>query len=321
MPRFAGLQLRSAWGLSSDVEVASALMVRDAVANGASVVFTPTVSIVDPLYNPSNAYTRFKLLSVDSGGAFALTRPLSSQVEEIQALLNAVPTEARRVLSIAVGSLKEAEELIERVGKGVDAVELDVNLSCLLAGKDLTYIIELAKELNALLKTPLSLKINAASTSLVSLSKMVVDSGASALVLTPNLVYKLGQHFFRLHSPHVSTTLLLGVAEELTSLDVSLACVTQVEQNILSSIVPIRLYDVTYMLSWLSYTGPSRSSGIPLSWRSISRRLKVYAREGARFCPYGLIREEGFVSGCNYCGVCLELNPANVELAASIAPQ
>lgn len=294
-------------------------MVRDASAKGASIIFTPTISIVDPLFDPSQAYARFKMLSMSREGVLALTRPLSASLGEVGELLAAAGS-SKRVLSLAARSLKDAHELIERFAASVDAVEFDVNLSCLLANKDLTYVIELARELAATINVPLAIKLSAASTGLVSLSK-IAEAGASALVLTPNLVYKVGRHFFRLHSPHISLTLLLGVAEELATVDLTLGCVTQVAQDALAAIAPLRLFDITYTLSWLAYEGTSRSVSIPLSWRQISRKLRVYASQGACYCPYGLISGEGFVEGCNYCGMCLELNEAGrVELASLITP-
>lgn len=297
-------------------------MVQQAIADGAAVVFTSTVSVKDPLYDPLMAYARFKLLSCEQEGCLALTRPLSSSIEEAKRLLQAVNQGAKKVLSIAAGSLKDALYLIEEVGTLIDAVEFDVNLSGLLAGKDLAYVTELAKELSSTLNTPLMLKVSAASSSLVSLAKIATDAGSSALVLTPNIVYKVGKHFFRLHSPHISSTLLLGVAEDLTAVDVNLACVTRLDYDVLSTLVPLRLFDVTYMLNWIKYGKSIRRSSPPLSWKSINRKLKVYAYPGARYCPYDLIRKEGFVEGCNYCGVCLDLNePGLVELATIVAPR
>ena len=321
MPYFAGLQLRSNWGLSSEVEVASPLMVQQAIAKGAAVVFTPTVSVKDPLYDPLTAYTRFKLLSCGQEGCLALTRPLSSSVEDVKHLLQVANQGAKKVLSIAAGSLRDALTLIESVDVSIDAVEFDVNLSGLLASKDLPYVAELAKELSSTLNIPLMLKVSAASASLVSMAKIVTDAGSSALILTPNIVYKVGKHFFRLHSPHISSTLLLGVAEDLMAVDISLACVTRIDHDVLSTLVPLRLFDVTYMLHWMEYSKPVSQVSPPLAWKSINRKLKIYAYPGARYCPYGLIRGEGFVDGCNYCGVCLELNePSLVELATIVAP-
>jgi len=317
LPRFAGLQLASEWGLSSEVEIVSPYIIAEALAKGASIVFTPTISTLDPLFDASYAYPRLKVLSGARDEFFALTRPLSSSVEEVQKLLEAAGS-AKKVLSIAVGRLEDAHALIERFGGSVDAVELDVNLSWLLAGKDLLYVLELARELAETLSVPLALKVGIAS--LIRLDA-VANSGASALILTPNLTYKIGRHFFRLHSSHISSTLLLGTAEDLTSVDISMACVLQVWQDPLANVIPLRLYDVTYALSLLGYQGGPRRTSIPPSWQAISRRLKVYARQGARYCPYGLIRGEGFVEGCNYCGTCLELNePGLVELASIITP-
>lgn len=323
MPYFAGFKLKSGWGLSSEVEVLSPPLFEDSVAKGSSLIFTPTVAIKDPLESGEYAYARFKLLAEEPDGAVVLTRPLSATIEEVKALLKLKRDETKVVFSMAVASLAEAGQLLEEVGRGADAVELDLNLTCLLSGKGIAYAIELAKELSSIVAGPLVLKLSVMGVNTVELARLVADSGAAALVLTPSVVYKLGRHFFRISTPpFLSAPLLAGVAESLADLDISVAFVTQSGGGSIFELAPVKLYDVTYVLQWLKWKGAGRGRRVPtvpLAWRPISKRLRVYARKGAGFCPYGLIRGEGFVEGCNYCGVCLELNEAGlVELAAMI---
>jgi len=322
LPRFAGLRLNSDWGLSSEVELLSPALLEHAAASGASIAFTPTIAVSDPLRDPQVGYARFKLISYGDEGVLALTRPLSSSLDEVSRLLAVMRgLGIARVLSVAAGNLKDALALIDALASGVDAVEFDVGLSCLLAGEDVAYVRELAGELSATLSAPLILKLSAAGANLINVAKTAADVNAAAIVLTPNVVYKIGRHFFRLHSAHMYPALLFSVAESLAAMDVSVAYVTRAEQEPLASLMPLRLLDVTYVLQWLGYATPRARSSIPLSWRGVSKSLRVYARAGARYCPYGLIRGEGFVEGCNLCGACFELNePGLVELAALLTP-
>jgi len=325
VPYFAGFQLKSNWGLSSEVEVSSQLLFREAAAKGASLLFTPTVAARDPLESNEYAYTRFKLVSGGPEGVTLLTRPLSANVGEVKALLEQKYGDSKIVFSIAVASFAEAQRLLEDAGREPEALELDLNLTCLLSGKGVAYAIELAKELSTTLKSRLILKLGTASANLVNLERLADDSGAAAIVLTPNAVYKVGRHFFRLTIPsYLSAPLLIGIAESLAELDISVAYVVQSGREELLELAPLKLYDATYILHWLQWKGGERVervSTVPLAWNPISRKLKVYSRKGAKFCPYGLIKGEGFVEECNYCGVCFELNePGLIELAALLSP-
>lgn len=324
MPYFAGFQLKGNWGLSSEVEFPSPQMFKEAAANGASLLFTPTIALRDPLGSDEYAYVRFKLVSEGPEGFVLLTRPLSASMGEVRTILEQRYDDSKVVLSFAVSSFTEAYQLLEEVNREPDAYELDVNLTCLLSGKGAVYAFELAKELSATLARPLIVKFSAGSASLVDLKRIVVESGAAAVVITPNVVYRIGNHFFRLSTPPLlSTPLLVGIAESLSELDVGVAYIVQYGRNNLLELMPLKLYDASYVLHWMRWksSGRGRVSAVPLAWRSISRRLKVYARRGAGFCPYGLIKREGFVEGCNYCGVCFELNePGLVELAALLSP-
>jgi len=324
VPYFAGLQLKSNWGLSSEVEFLSLQMFKEASASGASLLFTPTTALRDPLESQEYAYVRFKLVSEGPEGLVLLTRPLSTSVREAKAILEQRCGESKVVLSLAVSSLAEAHQLLEEVDREPDAYEIDVNLTCLLSGKGIAYAVELAKELSATLARPLIAKFSAASISTLDFDSVVAESGVSAIAITPNVVYRIGNHFFRLSiPPYISTPLLVGIAESLSELDIGVAYVVQHGKSDLLELVPLKLYDATYVLHWMRWKGSGKwhVSAVPLAWRSISRKLKVYARKGAGFCPYGLIRGEGFVEGCNYCGVCFELNePGSVELAALLSP-
>jgi hypothetical protein len=324
VPYFAGFQLKGNWGLSSEVELSSPQIFKEASASGASLLFTPTISLHDPLESDERAYVRFKLISEGPEGVVLLTRPLSASVDEVRALLTQEYGDSKVVLSFAVSSFAEAHQLLEEVGPKPDAYELDANLTCLLSGKGVVYAFELAKELSATLAKPLIVKFSAASANLVDLERIVADSGAAAIVITPNVVYRIGNHFFRLSTPPwLSTPLLFSLAERLSELDISVAYVVQYGKGDLLELVPLKLYDASYILHWMRWkgSGRARASAVPLAWSSISKKLKVYARKGASYCPYGLIKGEGFVEGCNYCGACLELNePGLVELAALISP-
>lgn len=325
MPYFAGFQLKSDWGLSSEVEVSSPLLFREANAKGASLLFTPTVAVKDPLESGEYAYTRFKLVAEGPEGTTILTRPLSASLGEVKVLLEQRYSDSKTILSIAVANFAEAQQLLENVGQEPDALELDVNLTCLLSGKGVAYAIELAKELSSTLRSRLVLKLSTAGANLINLEHLAVESGAAAMVLTPSTVYKVGRHFFRLTTPSpLSAPLLVGIAESLAELDISVAYVVQSGREDLFELAPLKLYDVTYVLDWMQWRGAGRVkrvSAVPLAWKPISRKLKIYSRKGAGFCPYGLIKGEGFVEECNYCGVCLELNePGLVELAALLSP-
>ncbi|MCS7104517.1 MAG: hypothetical protein NZ954_03005 [Thermofilaceae archaeon] len=321
MPRFAKFQLSSNWGLSSDIEIASHALLSDAIARGASIIFTPTITLKDPLSSdPIYAYARFKLLSASPTGLVVLTRPLGSSFEEIENLLNRTKGDVVKVLSLAARSLSDAHEILNRFENLCDAIEVDVNLTCLLSTRGVSYSIELVRELVATSGKPLVLKLNASSLNLLDLGKITADSGANALVVTPNIVYKIGKHFFRLHSSYISPAVLMGLTEKLAEVDVDVAIVVQSWKENLLEIIPLRVFDVSYLLSWMTFRGGSRVNETPLSWRPINTRLKVYARKGAKYCPYGLIKEEGIIEGCNYCGVCLELNdPGLVELATFVS--
>ena len=329
MPRFAGISLRSRWGLSSDVELPSPQFCRDMAGEGMAVLFTPTIAVRDPLSGSAGrAFTRFHLISSGELGIAALTRPLSSSIEEVAELLSAVGGEVKKVLSIAAGALGEALDLLEKFRGEVDAVELDVELSRMLAGKagkGLTYVTELAKELHSVLETPLILKLTAMSAGLIDLHALADEAGASALTLTPNVVYRVGDHYFRLHSPLVSSAALLNAIEPLSEVGVDVAYVVRGDEGRwgeAADIFPLKLFDVTLMLKWLGFEGRRKEGRIPLRWRSVDRRLKIVASEGARYCPYRLISGEGVVESCNYCGVCLELNPPGVvRLAAILRPE
>jgi hypothetical protein len=329
VPYFAGFQLKSDWGLSSEVEVSSPSLFRDAAAKGASLLFTPTVTARDPLESSEYAYTRFKLVAEGQEGVTLLTRPLSANIGEVKALLEQKYGDSKIIFSTAVASFAEAQQLLEDVSREPDALELDVNLTCLLSGKGVTYAIELAKELSATLKSRLILKLGTASANLVNLERLADDSGAAAMVFTSNMVYKVGRHFFRLTIPSfLSAPLLVGIAESLAELDISVAYVVQSARQSgreeLLELAPLKLYDATYILNWMQWKGGKkvgRVSTVPLAWKPINRKLKVYSRKEANFCPYGLIKGEGFVEGCNYCGVCFELNePGLIELAALLSP-
>lgn len=329
MPRFAGIGLRSRWGLSSDVELLSPRFCTDMAREGMAMLFTPTIGARDPLSgDATRAFTRFHLISSGELGAAVLTRPLSNSVKEAADALGAVNGDVKKALSIAAGTLGEALKLVERFSKEVDAVELDVELSRMLAGragKSLTYVTELAKELRSVIKAPLILKLTAMSAGLIDLRTLADEAGASALTLTPNVVYRVGDHYFRLHSPLVSSAALLNAIEPLSEVGIDVAYVVRGEEERWGEaidIFPLRLYDVTLMLKWLGYGGRREGRRMPLRWRSIDRRLKIVASEEASYCPYGLISGEGVVEGCNYCGTCLELNPPGlVKLAAILRPE
>jgi len=296
---------------------------------GMAILFTPTIAVRDPLSGGVNrAFMRFHLISSGELGVAALTRPLSSSVDEVAELLNSVNNEVKKVLSIAAGTFGEALELLEKFRGEVDAVELDVGLSRMLAGKagkGLAYVTELARELHNVLEVPLILKLTAMSAGLIDLHALADEAGASALTLTPNVVYRVGDHYFRLHSPLVSSAALLNAIEPLSEVGVDVAYVIRGDEGRwgeAADIFPLKLYDVTLMLRWLGFKERREGGPVPLRWRSVDRRLKIVASKGARYCPYGLISGEGVVEKCNYCGVCLELNPPGVvRLAAILRPE
>lgn len=323
MPKFAGFTLRSNWGISSDVEIASPLLYKESVGKGASLLFTPTLAVRDPLEDPLYVYPRFRLCSSVPGAVALYTRPLSLSVEEVRRLLSEDCRDARRVLSIAVRNLVEAAQLMDELGKLVEAVELDVGLTSLVSQRGASYAFELAGELAATAGRPLILKVPATYATHLRLKDLVSEAGVSALVVSPNIVYKLGRHFFRLHSQHVSPAALLCLAESLEELDVNIAYVTHDSGEGIYELLPLKLCDAIYLLSWLGFNEVRTPREAPLSWRPIRRGLRVYARRGARFCPYGLIGEgERLVEGCNWCGVCLELNRSNaIALATLLTPE
>ncbi|MEM1508853.1 MAG: hypothetical protein QW291_05190 [Thermofilaceae archaeon] len=320
MARFAGINLKSGWGLSSEIEVISPRLCETAIKNGASIIFTPTITAKDPLDHPEYYYPRFNLLSDGPQGPIIITRPLSSHESEIDSIL-VQKNDAVKVASIAAGDFKTLLELLDKYERKAHIIEFDLMASCLLAKRNYIYIAELAGELKHVTKLPLSVKIPLTIAQLIDITLFVEENNIDALVVSPNLVYAIGDHYFRIHSPFFSTAALVSVAEVLHEINVNVAFVTRTDVKDLESLIPIRLYDVTYAYENIGVKGIGWRN-IPLSWKPISRKLKIFAREAVDVCPYGLIISQGFVEGCNYCGVCIDLSaPGLVKLASYITPQ
>lgn len=320
MAKFASINLKTGWGLSSEVEIISPRLCENAVKNGASMIFTPTVTIRDPLARPEYHYPRFNLLADGPQGPTIITRPLSSHESEIDPILTHVD-DAVKVVSIAAGDFKALLELLDKYERKAHIIEFDLMLSCLLAKRNYAYVAELAGELKHVTKLPLSLKIPLTIVQLIDVALLVDENNIDALVVSPNPVYAIGDHYFRLHMPFFSTAALVSAAEVLNEINVSVAYITRTDAKDLENLIPIRLYDVTYVYESIGVRGTGWKS-VPLSWKPISKKLKVFARKAVDICPYGLIRGEGFVEGCNYCGVCLDLSvPGIIKLASYITPQ
>lgn len=320
MARFAGINLKSGWGLSSEIEVISPRLCEIAIKNGASIIFTPTVTVKDPLDHPEYYYPRFNLLSGGLQGPTIITRPLSSRESEVDSILVQI-NDAVKVVSIAAGDFKTLLELLDKYERKAHVIEFDLMVSCLLAKRNYTYVAELAGELKHVTKLPLSVKIPLTIAQLIDLALFVEENNIDALVVSPNLVYAIGDHHFRMHTPFFSTAALVSIAEVLHEINVNVAFVTRTDAKDLENLIPVRLYDVTYAYENLGVRGTGWRN-VPLSWKPISKKLRIFAREAVDACPYGLIRSKGFVEGCNYCGVCMDLSaPGLVKLASYITPQ
>ena len=337
LPRFAGLGLGGRWGLSSEVEIPSLQFYDAMMSKGASIAFTPTIAARDPLSEEARGkcYTKFYLLS-SRGGVSVLSRPLSNKVEKVVELTeNLERGEGKVVLSIAAESFENALSILEKFRGIIDGVELDISISCLLArkrGRKFSYIVELARELSEVVEVPLLLKLSALGVEVLDLGRLVEEANARALILSPNVVYRVGNHYFRLHSPLTFRVGLLNSIEPLSEVGVDVAYVARsldVSSRLESMIdvFPLKLYDITLLLEWMGFERAEFEKGVdtPLQWRAIDRRLRIVAAKGARYCPYGALRGDGeLVAGeeCDYCGMCLELNPpGTVKLAAFIEPE
>ena len=327
-PRFGGLELRSRWGLSSDLEVICNRIYELADKEGVGVVFTPTITLSKDI--KAHKLAKLCVLKYEGSSYVFLSRPLSNSIRDIKQILHYhVP----KVMSIAAAELGEWIQLVEMAEEAAfNAIELDFVAAKLLSSRYYhasRLLIEVANEVASVTRLPVIAKLRAYPAPSVELVDKLASIGVGAIVLTPHLTYTVGSHFFRIHSTSLSRVALSALAEFLSSEpSVQLAYITDEVWGTYTTLLrsfDLVLYDVSFLVRHVKLPQIERKR-VPLSWRSIpsGAKLVVEGSEAAHIaevCPclaipskeeYGLVEVD---RKCVFCGLCLDVYQGLVKYA------
>lgn len=321
------------WGVSSETELASLPLYLYAIHRGAEVLYMPTVTLnVDALYPESEkgGIPRFKLLSFSGGLPVFATRPLSNTLDEVKNLLQRLRGQHARIVgSLAITSISDAYQYYDAVKDYIAALEVDVPLSTILHGRGPSYIVEVIRELEETLSLNIIPKVDILNASI--LGEIHAVTNCDEVVLTPNMVVRWRGSLFRVHDAFATPPILTRMAESLYESDVKVSIVTQpqIGGEVGEMLGPVHsvLYDASILFEWLHVdVASTRTAEEPyFEWPVIDRRLSIEAVVPTRRCPYGLfepeVSEAEAREKCNYCGVCLYLNPpGSVRLVRVMRP-
>ncbi len=342
---FAGLQLSSSIGLSSDDVLLHRLIAeREDILGSFGLLVLPAVSDAEPVAGHAKKTPRMHYVYYKSPSDYlALTRPLFTEPQEVFELLEIARSrypQCKLFVSLASDRISKLESILRALAGRVDGYEVDLGLMFHLYGRRRgfeAFAVDLLEELVYRADRPVVAKLSPSTPMSDDFVRLIVETGVSAIIFSPHVTYSVGRELFRVHSPLLSRVFSYAWAQLAAGLSLSTAYISDIPPDELGELDPVRAFDVilydTALVPRISRIPSGSGSPPPLRWVSVDEGvypvISAEEEECARSCPRGAFEKAlpgwkghlfAISSKCDLCGLCLSVC-RTARLARVLAPE
>lgn len=342
---FAGLQLSSSMGLSSDDVLLHRLIAeRGELLEGFGLLVLPAAPDAELAADHVRRAPRIHYVYYKSPSDYlALTRPFSTELRVILELLSVARSkcpQCKLFASLASDRVSKLESLLRSLAGRVDGYEVDLGLMFHLYGRRRgfeAFAVDLLEELVHRADRPVVAKLSPSVPMSDDFVRLIVETGVSAIIFSPHIIYSVGRELFRVHSPLLSRVFSYAWAQLAAGLSLPTAYISDIPPDELGELDPSRAYDVilydTALIPRISRIPPGLGSPPPLRWASADEGVYpvVSAEEEdcAKSCPREAFEKAApgwrghlfaISSRCDLCGLCLSVC-RTARLAQILAPE